>query len=97
MVRRNSPVDMGLWMKLDPKCLIIPLDTHVHRIAVKWWFTSRKHADMKAAVEITQFLNLCFQTIQLRETFCCSGTVLSIRTRGNLNNKFNGDLTHLVA
>lgn len=24
-------------------------------------------------------------------------TVLSIRTRGNLNNKFNGFLTHLVA
>ena len=73
MVRRNSPVDMGLWMKLDPKCLIIPLDTHVHRIAVKWWFTSRKHADMKAAVEITQFFKLMFPDDPVKGDFLLFG------------------------
>ena len=29
MVRRGSPVDLGLWTWADPASLIIPLDTHV--------------------------------------------------------------------
>lgn len=34
MVRRNSPVDLGLWTWADPASLIIPLDTHVMQEAV---------------------------------------------------------------
>ena len=35
MVRRNSPVDLGLWDWADPTELLIPLDVHVMQEAVK--------------------------------------------------------------
>ena len=34
MIRRDSPVDLGLWKWADPASLIIPLDTHVMQEAV---------------------------------------------------------------
>lgn len=52
MSRKNSPVDLGLW-DIKPSKLIIPLDTHVHRIALDLGLTKRKQADMKTALEIT--------------------------------------------
>lgn len=52
MSRKNSPVDLGLWdIKLSK--LIIPVDTHVHRMALDLGLTKRKQADMKTALEIT--------------------------------------------
>ena len=35
MVRRKSPVDLGLWDWADPAKLLIPLDVHVMQEAVK--------------------------------------------------------------
>ena len=35
MVRRNSPVDLGLWKWADPAKLLIPLDVHVMQEAAK--------------------------------------------------------------
>ncbi len=35
MVRRNSPVDLGLWEWADPAGLLMPLDVHVMQEAVK--------------------------------------------------------------
>lgn len=52
MVRKDSPVDLGLWL-IDPSKLIIPVDTHVHRMALDLGLTKRKQADMKTALEIT--------------------------------------------
>ena len=52
MARKNSPVDIGLW-DLDPAKLIIPVDTHVHRMALDLGLTKRRQADMKTALEIT--------------------------------------------
>lgn len=52
MVRKNSPVDLGLW-DIDPAKLIIPVDTHVHRMALELGLTKRKQADMRTALEIT--------------------------------------------
>ena len=52
MARKNSPVDLGLW-DIDPAKLIIPVDTHVHRMALELGLTQRKQADMKTALEIT--------------------------------------------
>jgi len=33
MVRKNSPVDFGIWNRLSPKDLYVPLDVHVMRVA----------------------------------------------------------------
>ena len=52
MVRRDS-VDPGGWDGVPPSKLVVPLDTHMHRIGRALGFTKRKQADLKAALEIT--------------------------------------------
>lgn len=52
MVRREAP-DLGLWSFVDPAKLIVPLDTHVYRIATFLGLNERKSADWKAAKGIT--------------------------------------------
>ncbi|MBI4715634.1 MAG: TIGR02757 family protein [Nitrospirae bacterium] len=56
MVRPADGIDFGLWTDIPPSCLIIPLDTHIHRIAGYLGLTSRKNADWKTAEEITAAL-----------------------------------------
>lgn len=55
MVRRTSP-DVGIWNFVDPSKLVMPLDTHVHRIATFLGLSERKSADWKAAREVTDRL-----------------------------------------
>jgi uncharacterized protein (TIGR02757 family) len=55
MVRRTSP-DLGLWTFADPAKLVMPLDTHIHRIASFLGINRRKSADWKAARDITDRL-----------------------------------------
>lgn len=60
MVRDDGKVDLGLWKNTDKRDLIIPLDVHVHRTAVKLGITNRKSADIRTAREITGFLQKVF-------------------------------------
>lgn len=60
MVRDDGKVDLGLWKNTDKRDLIIPLDVHVHRTAVKLGITDRKSADIRTAREITGFLQKVF-------------------------------------
>jgi uncharacterized protein (TIGR02757 family) len=53
MVRRDD-VDPGGWDGVPPSKLLVPLDTHMHRIAVTLGLTKRKQADLRTAVEITE-------------------------------------------
>lgn len=53
MVRREPP-DLGLWDFVDPSKLIMPLDTHVHRIATFLGLSERKSADWKTAKALTE-------------------------------------------
>lgn len=55
MVRRTAP-DLGLWPFVDPAKLLMPLDTHVHRIATFLGLSDRKSADWKAARLLTDEL-----------------------------------------
>ena len=55
MVRRTSP-DLGLWTFVDPAKLVMPVDTHIHRIAAFLGLSDRKSADWKAARAITDEL-----------------------------------------
>jgi uncharacterized protein (TIGR02757 family) len=55
MVRRTSP-DLGIWSFVDPAKLVIPLDTHIHRIATFLGLNVRKSADWKAARALTDRL-----------------------------------------
>ncbi len=52
MVRRDQ-VDPGGWTSISPSQLLVPLDTHMHRISQALGFTARKSGDMRTAEEIT--------------------------------------------
>jgi len=53
MVRRDD-VDPGGWDSVPASKLIVPLDTHLHRICLRLGLTKRKQADMRTALEITE-------------------------------------------
>lgn len=53
MIRRNSPIDLGIWSCLDQRQLLIPLDVHVGRIAREHGLLKRSSSDMKAVIELT--------------------------------------------
>jgi uncharacterized protein (TIGR02757 family) len=52
MIRPADGVDLGLW-PIDPSRLLIPVDTHVHRIAKNLELTKRNDASLRTAMEIT--------------------------------------------
>lgn len=52
MIRPADGVDLGLW-PIDPSRLLIPVDTHVHRIAKNLELTRRNDASLRTAREIT--------------------------------------------
>ncbi len=57
MVRPNDTgVDFGLWKKIKPAQLLIPLDVHVDRIARGLGMIERKQTDWKTVLELTAFL-----------------------------------------
>lgn len=55
LVRQNSPVDVGIWTKLDPAKLLLPMDVHSLNTARKYGFLKRKSNDMKAVLEVTEW------------------------------------------
>jgi uncharacterized protein (TIGR02757 family) len=55
MVRQDE-VDLGLWSFLGTHRLIMPVDTHVHRLGLALGLSQRKIADLKCAREMTQTL-----------------------------------------
>lgn len=50
---RNDAMDFGLWKGIPASALVVPTDTHVHRVSRRLGLTRRKSADWKTAVEIT--------------------------------------------
>jgi uncharacterized protein (TIGR02757 family) len=57
MVRQDDKgVDFGLWKKIRPSQLLIPLDVHVDRIAKKLGLLKRKQTDWQAVLELTKNL-----------------------------------------
>ena len=51
---RKDNVDPGGWDEVPASKLIVPLDTHMHKIALKMGLTKRKQADLKTAIEVTE-------------------------------------------
>ncbi len=57
MVRNDDKgVDFGIWKKIEPSELIIPLDVHVARVAKRFKLLDRPNADWQSAVELTGYL-----------------------------------------
>ena len=53
MVRKDE-VDPGVWRRMSPAMLVVPLDTHMHRICRALDLTRRKGASLRTALEITE-------------------------------------------
>jgi len=56
MVRGPDEVDLGIWRSVSPALLLIPLDTHVGRIARHLRLTRRKDLSWRTAEEVTASL-----------------------------------------
>jgi len=56
VTRGPDGLDLGIWTRLSPARLIVPLDVHLHRIGRRIGLTDRATAGWRAAVEITQAL-----------------------------------------
>ena len=69
MVRQDQ-VDPGGWGEASPSQLIVPLDTHMHKIGTMLGFTRRKGADMKTALEITQGFKKVLREDPVKYDFC---------------------------
>ncbi len=56
VVREDDGLDLGLWRCLDPRDLVVPLDTHMFRIARRLRLTARKTPGWPAALDLTRAL-----------------------------------------
>lgn len=77
MVRKDG-VDPGGWNGVGPSRLIVPLDTHMHRIGRLLGLTDRKQANLRTALEITEAFRMIAPEDPVRYDFCL--TRLGIRT-----------------
>lgn len=55
-IRKNSPVDTGIWSFLKPSELWVPFDVHVARQARRYGLLSRRTNDWKSVNELTSTL-----------------------------------------
>lgn len=58
MVRGPDATDLGAWRSVPRSALVVPLDTHVHRVARRLGLTRRAGAGWRTAEEITAGLRL---------------------------------------
>jgi uncharacterized protein (TIGR02757 family) len=56
MVRGPDGVDFGIWKGVSPSSLLIPLDTHIGRIAKRLGLTRRNDLSWRTAEEVTASL-----------------------------------------
>jgi uncharacterized protein (TIGR02757 family) len=56
MVRGPDGVDLGVWKGVSASALVIPLDTHVHRVGRALGLTARRDASWRTAEELTASL-----------------------------------------
>ncbi len=73
MIRKNSPVDFGIWQQMSPKDLVIPLDTHVNRMAFELKLTDKTSYSLKQAIKITNALKDVFPEDPCKGDFALFG------------------------
>ena len=74
MVRRGSPVDLGLWAWASPADLLIPLDTHVLQESARLGLIApNAAASAKTAIELTQKMAQVFPGDPARADYALFG------------------------
>ncbi len=89
MVRKDQ-VDPGGWNGVSMSKLIIPLDTHMHKISLKLGLTDKKQANMYTALEITSGFKRLVPDDPVKYDF--SLTRLGIRNDMNIDYFINTSL-----
>src|SRR5688572_4022172 len=69
MVRPADGVDSGIWTRIRPDQLVIPLDTHIARISQYIGLTEMKSPGWAMALDITNSLRLLDRTDPLKYDF----------------------------
>ncbi len=57
-IRKNSPVDPGIWAFMDASELLIPFDVHVARQARRYGLVTRRSNDWKTVLQLTDTLKV---------------------------------------
>jgi uncharacterized protein (TIGR02757 family) len=78
---RSDRVDPGVWKGIPASKLLIPLDTHMHRLGRMLGFTARKNADLAAMRDVTGAFREIAPDDPVRYDF--SLTHAAIRSRGD--------------
>ena len=74
MVRRNSPVDVGLWNWYPQEELLMPMDTHVIAVAKRLGLLpANAKADLHAAIELTEKMKTFFPGDPVKADFALFG------------------------
>ncbi len=82
---RHDAVDLGVWTHVHPRDLVMPLDTHVGRIARLLGLTRRPTADWRAAEEVTAALRALDPEDPVRWDFALAHLGISSGCRGRLD------------
>jgi uncharacterized protein (TIGR02757 family) len=72
MVRPDDGVDCGVWTRLSPSRLVLPLDTHLLRVVRALGWTRRKGASWSMALEATARLRALDPSDPIRFDFALS-------------------------
>jgi uncharacterized protein (TIGR02757 family) len=56
VVRPDDGVDLGLWAQVAPSVLLVPVDTHIHKLANNLGLSERRTLTWQTAEEITAAL-----------------------------------------
>ena len=80
MVRDDDKgVDFGLWKRIKPSQLLMPLDVHVDRVARKFNLIERKQTDWKTVLELTEKLKQFDPNDPVKYDFALFGYGLEIK------------------
>ena len=72
MVRPDDGVDCGVWGRVSPSRLVLPLDTHLFKVVRALGWTRRKSAGWAMALEVTQRLRAIDPADPIRFDFALS-------------------------
>jgi uncharacterized protein (TIGR02757 family) len=88
MVRPADGVDLGLWNRVSPAGLLIPVDTHILRIGRNLGLTSRTNASLLTAREITAVLKTadCNDPVRYDFALCRLGILKACPAAESLQN-----------
>lgn len=81
MIRRDA-IDFGIWRGIPASKLVMPIDTHVHRVTKAIGFTNRLQADGRCAAEVTAAFRKVAPRDPVRYDFALSR--LGIRSEASL-------------